>query len=158
MRYGTKLAERTVIERQFGQTGSGPMIIEAPELSRTRITTYSLSDGKTATGATDNFETIVQPAANYMINAKLAEFQLPSTLDVQFSGLIDFELDGLRQQISWEVGDSGAFTRISMNTEHDLAIPSYAERRRQLLALPISQNPAAQRAISKIANVFTYWW
>lgn len=67
----------------------------------------------------------------------------------EYVGIHDLGLDGAIQQVSWEAGPSGAFTRASVNCEHDVTVPSAPARRRaeraarRVLAEPIEPREKA---------------
>lgn len=68
--------------------------------------------------------------ARYYFNAERLKYQFAESGSLSYAGLVDLELDGAIQQISWIVTSEGfAITRVSRNREEVAVTPSYAERR-----------------------------
>ena len=72
----------------------------------------------------------ITEAANYYLDAALAEYQQPSPRSMTYAGWLGIGPDGAISQVTWSVGDDGfATTRASRNREEALSTPSHAERR-----------------------------
>jgi len=79
--------------------------------------------------ATNNLEA-VNEVMDEILTAYAKRYETSGAGTATYIGIFDtFKLDGKIQQISWEVGESGAFTRVSVNSEHDFRVPTAKERR-----------------------------
>jgi hypothetical protein len=77
--------------------------------------------------------------ATSYLQAHLLEY-LPSGGQIlDYNGIIRIDLDGAIQQVTWSVGDDGATTTASVNTEHSPWIPPYPVRRRAEFLPPVLQ-------------------
>lgn len=65
----------------------------------------------------------------YYLDAEQAMFQPKQSLSYSYAGIVDLSPDGRIHQITWRVGPDGSTTEASENSEFDLAVPSYGERR-----------------------------
>ncbi len=80
-------------------------------------------------GVEDN-QADVDTEADYYLDARQAEFTNPGeSIDVEYAGLLPISPDGAIQQVSWQVGPGSAKTRASRNTEFDVVLPDYKQRR-----------------------------
>lgn len=71
----------------------------------------------------------VKSLATYYLEAEKAVFQPKESISYSYAGLIKISPDGAIHQVSWTVGDGGATTQASRNSEFDLYVPSHDERR-----------------------------
>lgn len=126
----TGMPVRTTVERQLPgrRRGTGPMLLQHPEIIQTTRQTYENDEFLKA--VKDNFND-VRIEANHYLDAVTDEFTPASSQDIQYAGLLRISPDGAIQQVSWQVGAAGAFTRASLNSEFNIFVPSFAERRRQ---------------------------
>lgn len=87
----------------------------------------------------------VEDQADYYLRAAAKDYETPTTRDKIYCTIVPIQIDGAIQQVSWSFGTSGATTRASRGTEHDLAIPSYRERQLMLA------NMEAAKTAKKVA-------
>lgn len=66
---------------------------------------------------------------NYYLDAEFAMYQIAEAVSYAYPGLLNISPDGRIHQVRWSVSSSGAFTEASENSEFDLAVPSFEERR-----------------------------
>lgn len=123
--------------------GTGPRVVMRDDVRRQVRANYGFAE--TLTGLTDNQET-VRREAEFALNAAMAEYVSRPTFDIQYAGLLPIAPDGAIQQVTWNVGPDGATTRASRNTEANLSVPSYKERRR------IERQKAAVSNAQKVAK------
>ena len=71
----------------------------------------------------------VKSLANYYLDREQAMYQPKESLQYSYVGIVAISPDGQIQQVSWNVGEGGATTEASKNSEFDLALPSHTERR-----------------------------
>lgn len=77
--------------------------------------------------------------AEYYLDALQAQFTgLDEGLVREYNGIVEIDLDGLTQQITWSVGPDGCSTHVSQNCEHSLWIPPYPARRRAEYLPPVN--------------------
>ena len=119
-------SEREIVSRK---QGTGPRILDAPDITLELIAEYA-SDGKKIKAAATN-ETDVRKWTKELIDQAEKEYQAPETEEVEYAGFLRIELDGRIQQVGWEFGKGGAITRASSNTEFDLIVPRFRELREQ---------------------------
>lgn len=80
-------------------------------------------------GVRDNLKDC-QKTANYYLAAEEAKYQTGLAGGLVQAGFVPVDLDGVVQQVTWTVtGEGRATTKISVNREDTLVVPSYAERR-----------------------------
>lgn len=70
--------------------------------------------------------------AKFYLDGLIAKYTLSGGLGQTFeiNGIAPFALDGLRQQITWHIGEDGCSTTLSLNSEHNLYVDKYPARRR----------------------------
>mgnify|MGYP007005598361 CR=1 FL=1 len=77
-------------------------------------------------------------AGYYAAGAQL-RYVPKAALALGYNGIEEVELDGSITQITWTVGEGGCETQVSVNHEHNTAIPPYPARRRaELLAAAVA--------------------
>lgn len=142
----TRQFERFTQERKLPgrRYNTGPRVIRRDDLARTVEGVYT-SSPKTATTVTTN-DTELKREADYYLDAATAEYRGTETNQITYAGIEAIEPDGAIQQVSWSVGEAGATTTASRNTESSLVVPSYAERRRQEQAAEVAALLKKQRA------------
>jgi hypothetical protein len=82
--------------------------------------------------------------ADAYLAAHLKEYQVSGGNTVEYNGILPIDLDSGIQQVTWSVGDAGAATTASINTEHDIWVPNYPERRRAEFLPPAAAAPRPQ--------------
>ena len=111
------------------------------------LTVIHQYDGSEDSAGVDNLVTNqkeVDEQADYYLRSTAEEYDTPTTSDKPYCTIVPIRNDGAIQQVTWSVSSSGAITRASRGTEHDLVIPSYKER--QL----INENKAAASTVKKV--------
>lgn len=108
-------------------TGAGTRTLQREEIILNVQPTYNYQTNAVVSTTTNIVECVNE--ATYAINAALLEYQTTTPLDVTFMGLVPIAVDGAITQVTWEVGPSGATTRVSRDTEWNPAVPTYRERR-----------------------------
>lgn len=83
--------------------------------------------------------------AKYYLDAAEAVYQPKSSTTVSYPSIVNISPDGRVHQVTWRVGESGATTEASENSEFDLNVPSYGERR----AAEIAQQQRLELASGK---------
>jgi hypothetical protein len=68
--------------------------------------------------------------ASYYLAGLAAQYNTSAAQTLEYNGIKAIQLDGAIQQVTWTVGEGGASTVASRNTEHHLYVPPYAARRR----------------------------
>ncbi len=109
---------------------------------------YSMSNGITQTGATDN-SAAVTAAANYLA-VTAGEYVTDSSLDVPYVGIVPIQVDGAIRQVTYTIqsGEGGkTLTRASRNTEHSHYIPKYENRRSRAANKAVADKQLSQRAL-----------
>jgi hypothetical protein len=85
------------------------------------------------TGATDNMQSDdLQAEANYYLDAAQSEYIEQDSIDTEYAGIVDIQVDGLIQQVTHTIvaGPNGyAKTRASLATEHNPYVLPWAARR-----------------------------
>ena len=122
------IAHRHSVTRRLLEKGTSvdrPHIVLADDLVLNYEVT-SNEDGLPVLSGT-NTEFIESEAEKYL-DAEVASFQLDSSYQVHYAGLYPIELDGLTHQVTWTTDESGAFTTVSVNDEHDFTVPSFSDR------------------------------
>lgn len=141
----TLALERYVRERETAGTalGTRTQYLLRDELAVTHVPAY---DPETypleLTGSTDPrliSEVItttaqVDAACDHYIDAALEEYQTTEPRQVQAAGLYPIDLDGGIQQVTYQVGPSGATTTVARGSEPSSIASSHGERRRSEVA------------------------
>jgi hypothetical protein len=83
-------------------------------------------------GTSDNVDDC-DTRADYYIESKLKEFETPNALTLTYQLLVPIDMDGAINQVSYRISKSGADTKVSRGTEHDLSTPSYREKQERAL-------------------------
>jgi len=109
--------------------GSGVQVIRRDDLQAYAVGTYSTAYESlgVAEGA-HNFPECRQQAAYYAA-AELANLQQRAASDRTYAAILDVAPDGAICQVGWEVGPEGCSTRLSLHSEWDVRVPTYAQRR-----------------------------
>jgi hypothetical protein len=110
------------------QFTTAPMIINVDEATLTIVQKYNAQNQPT--NVVTN-EQQIGSEADQILAERVAEFQQPESVELEYAGLIDISPDGAIQQVGWKFGESGAFTNASINSEWDVETPGYEERRRR---------------------------
>jgi hypothetical protein len=87
-----------------------------------------------------------QARSKFYLNAMAAQYRLTVGESRRFVGIWPIEPDGAIQQVTLMVGEEGATTIASANTEHSHVIPPFPARRRQEMLTPNSAAAAANAA------------
>lgn len=138
--------------------GAGTMFLKRDELVVAHVPTYNPftypmfpsagTDPRTAT--TTNTISEVNAACDHYIDAALDGYEQPEPRQVRAAGIIPVELDGAIEQVTYQVGSSGATTTVARGSEPSSFAASYRERRR---ADQIRQAAAeAQKTHSSLAG------
>ena len=72
----------------------------------------------------------IDATADDFLDAAELEYQTQYPQSIRYMGLLDVDVDGAIQQISFDVSAGGTTTTLSRNTEELLRVPSYKEMRR----------------------------
>ena len=145
-----RLALRDQRERTYGSLGTGPLVLLRGDLVRVIRAVYDTQNVSQVTSLEDNLVAVQQEADRYLDAYELG-FQDPEAVDLAYAGLVLISLDGAIQQVSWSIGPQGTITRASRNSEHDLALPTYADRRRrEVTSLPaIAERQQREQALRR---------
>ncbi len=68
--------------------------------------------------------------AKYYADGLKAQYFLSGAKTIRYNGIEPIKVDGARAQVTWSVGDGGAETVASYNSEHAYWLPAYPTRRR----------------------------
>jgi hypothetical protein len=99
--------------------GTADYVVPHPELWKTHVVRYS-NDETSVSGVEDNLSEIVPESEAYLFLLE-RRFSSPMATDISYSGLIDPQLDGKRQQSVFEYGHEVLpTTRIGQGHEHDI--------------------------------------
>lgn len=127
-----------------GIPGTGRKVIRRDEIVPTIKVNYDSSG--TPIGYTKN-TTSIQNEADYQLDAAQIAYEDVTTQEGEYIGIFDISPDGAIQQVSWEVRvNDSAKTRASMNSEHNLKVPSYDEFKRIRQTKQAAQNAKAFKA------------
>jgi len=105
---------------------AGAEIIRRPEIVRRVVARYS--DLKVSGIFLNDAE--FEKEADHHLEAAAKQFEVQSSADLTYAGIVPIELDGAIQQVTWSVGLGGATTRASRNAEHSDYVPPYPDRLR----------------------------
>lgn len=86
--------------------------------------------------------------AGYYLDGMAAQYFPVVGETREYNGIVPIDLDGAVSQISWHVGDSGAYTEISRNTEHSVVVPPYPARRLREFLSPAELERTSYRGVS----------
>lgn len=107
-----------------------PEIIKHPELTLI-YRTLRKNANHAVVDIDSNFADLI-PAADYYLDRARAKYGVDASTTTTYAGIYPFDLDGMRQQITWRVGGGQpATTTVSINNEHDQYVAPYPERRRR---------------------------
>ncbi len=130
----------------FGTTqGTQPAIIRHDDCELLVLTQYDETGERAPSkpiATITNLDRVERQAAYYLAR-EAAKYEFKAALERSYNGLMPIWLDGKIQQVTWSVGESGAETQASLNTEHNYYIPTYPER------LRIEYQAPAQREAEK---------
>ena len=136
--------------------GTGALVINREELQEKIIGAKMNTGSKTAvpnnSGAVDRNTTELDKQADYWLRAAQLEFQIEQTADLTYAGLLPISPDGAIQQVTWQSGPQGCFTRASRNSEHSRIVPSYKERRISDRAKQGREN--ARKIVKRVGRLF----
>lgn len=118
-----------LVSPQLAANGTGPAVLAHNEIVLNVIPTYDTTQSPPALLQINDSSDACAVEANYYLEAALSDYQVAETKDVTYVGIIPISPDGLIQQVTWTIGESGARTRASLNTEHHSAVPPFRERR-----------------------------
>jgi hypothetical protein len=125
----TRAAARYVRQRDLGTGVATPARHEqVPDIFRVVVEKYR--DAYLPDGSDDN-KAQLDAACDDRLDAMMREYQLATPRTLKYPGLWPISLDGAIQQVTWEVGPSGATTIASRNDESIPFVPSYREVRRR---------------------------
>lgn len=144
---------RDYVERMIpGGADTEPLVIVKDDILSTVTATYH-SNPVTATDlerVRDNLPEVEQ-YANPIIDAELKRFELDDAGDKTYTGLRPIYPDGAIQQVTWSVGGGSVnnpSTRASRQTEHNLNVPLYPQRRQNEDTRPALNQLRINNAIS----------
>jgi hypothetical protein len=121
--------------RRTEQTGSdaqtAPMPFIHDDMQFVRMVTYDTNNWWTVTAQRSNKEA-VEKMADYYLEGHKYQFQWPKSASNVYPGIVLIENDGAIRQVSWSVGGlQPTTTEASLNSEHNVYIPSYEQLRFQ---------------------------
>lgn len=124
----TREQVRFSLERRLAgpALGTGALVIRRDDLVETHITRYSPDHQPTEVESNTD---AVQKEANAVLDAVQSDFQVLTSADVEYAGIVPISPDGAIQQVAWSGTPQGAVTRASRNQEFSILIPSWRERR-----------------------------
>ena len=99
------------------------------------IQPYVIGKYPTGSNAFTSFKTNfaeVESQCQYYAQSVAREYQLVTSSTKSYIGILQIDMDGAIQQVSYEIGKGGSTTRASRGTEHSWYTPAYEERRRQI--------------------------
>lgn len=118
-------------ERRLGQLPTPPVVVHEEAIVHELTVTYQaqVADSSHAVvSAIDDNLRFVRDEADQSLTAASWKYQDVKPQNRSYATLLPINPDGAIQQVSWAVGKSGASTQASRNTEHNYAVPTYAER------------------------------
>ena len=87
--------------------------------------------------------------SRYYLLAAASKYQLVGALERAWNGIMPIWLDGAIHQVTWSVGEGGATTSASRNSEHAWYFPRYPERAQiEYLAAPRMNEIRPARALN----------
>jgi hypothetical protein len=118
--------------------GAGTMFIKREELVVAHVPTYDpttyanfpSAGDDTRAATTISTASDVNDACDLHIDAALEAFEQPQPRQVQTAGIVPVELDGAIEQVTYQIGSSGATTTVAQGGEPSRYAVSYRERRR----------------------------
>jgi hypothetical protein len=124
----TREEVRFSLERRLAgpALGTGALVIRRDDLVETHITRYSPDHQPTEVESNTD---AVRNEANAVLDAVQSDFQVLTSADVEYAGIVPISPDGAIQQVAWSGSPQGAVTRASRNQEFSILIPSWRERR-----------------------------
>ena len=111
---------------------TAPEVIVAEELvERVRMltTTPDTNPGMTTNEWTTNREEL-DALADEILDAHVAKYEDRTTGEGVYVGLLAFDVGGTYHQVTWSVGEGGAITTVSFNSETNPFVPTYKGRLR----------------------------
>lgn len=126
----TRAFVRYELERKIGQDVTKALVIRREEIRLGRKMFFNQMETLKQFAFTSDNQVDADKEANHYLDAKqkeLAEISRPQ--EVGYNGIIPIEVDGAIQQVTWNVGPSGATTRASRNNEQENVITPYKVRR-----------------------------
>lgn len=118
-----------VFQAGIAANGTGPLTLSHDEIVLNVIAVYNPAvEPPRLLGVVSSAAAVIVEGF-YYINATLLDYQVATTKDVTYVGIVPISPDGLIQQVTWTIGESGARTRASLNTEHHVGVPPFRERR-----------------------------
>lgn len=115
----------------LNSNGTGFLPIHRPDLQRRVIAQYNQAN---VTGTKDNTADLDNQLLN-QIQAVAVSFQPVAAVVKRYRGLIPIRLDGMTRQISYHGScygpQSGFFTTAAQNTEWEIGLPRFQQRRRR---------------------------
>ena len=118
--------------RLGGNQRTRPAVISRPDIKHLVHGTYEgfdNGDRHQLLRVIDN-ELEVADRAEYYLREDALRYRFDASLDRIYSGIVPIRLDGAVGQITWIIGQDGATTQASRNSEHALYVPSFIERLR----------------------------
>ena len=117
-----------------------PVIIRREDVQANYINTYDYAQGILLGSFQDT--DVADATAQYYLATAASQYFVTAGARRNYNGIMPIILDGLRQQVTWEVGSGGAKTTASTNGEHEIFYPSYPERLRLEYLSPAQQEEA----------------
>ncbi len=108
-------------------TGTNPRVYQHDDVQVNVTSTYNQNQQLTGSNLLEADPLI---RADYYLASHLKEYELTGALINEYNGIMEIDVDGAIQQVTWSVGAEGGTTTASYNTEHSHWISSYPERRR----------------------------
>lgn len=91
--------------------------------------------------------------ANHYLRGMIDQYRVVGAVSRKYNGIQAIDLDGAISQVTWSVGESGAETSASKNTEHDPWVAPYPLRRRAEMLGPAQMARNANK--NQLINMVT---
>ena len=124
----TRIAKRysKELDLPLPHANTKPHVIRREDLFLTTIVEY---DARGAIVSTTTNKDELDAKLDEILQIASRDYVPYETYDVTYARIMDLDLDGHRAQIAWSVGDTGATTRISLNSDFHTSYPTYENRR-----------------------------
>ena len=92
--------------------------------------------------------------ANYYLIGQSLQYLITGGQTLRYNGIEPIPCDGAVTQVTWTVGEGGASTVASINSEHSPVVPPYPARRRAENLRPTEQQKIENAANPARTNMF----
>lgn len=109
--------------------GDRPHVVRDSNLVQVAVVRRATQGGFRLQGVKSNAADMRQAAA-VVADAEARRYQVSESGTRTYAGILTVDPDGGIHEVTWSIGNGAPQTTVSVNTEHAVWLPSYAERRR----------------------------